>query len=488
MKKRETGGRTLKIIRGRWPILIYIIICNIGGFARPENPAIEGSRSIGAAEERAFLAAAEKAARWIIASGRSTTEGMTWPVAPLVSPPETNSTLYSGTPGVVLFLSELSRATGNKDYLPLVRGGADHLAARLREEKTPGLYEGLSGLGFALNEAFRVTGDPKHKDAFLTGLAKLREGAKKQGRGVEWNSTTDIISGSAGTGLFLLYAAQETKDSTLLELAAQAGSRLVELGKPEAGGLKWAMDPEFPRLMPNFSHGTAGVAYFLASLYKETKRKEFLEAALAGARYLLAVAKTEGDACLIFHNEPDGKELYYLGWCHGPVGTARLFYLLWEATGDKIWLDWVRKSAHGIMTSGIPEKETPGFWNNAGICCGLAGVGEFFLDLYGVTKEKAYLDFCDRITERLLKKATEKDGQFYWAQAEHRTRPDFIVAQTGYMQGASGIGMFLLKLDAMKRGQALAVVFPDTPFGHRLEPLRRRADGRPGNESAAALR
>jgi lantibiotic modifying enzyme len=227
------------------------------------------------------------------------------------------------------------------------------------------------------------------------------------------------------------------------------------------------MDPEFPRLMPSFSHGTAGVAYYLATLYQETKRSDFLDAALAGARYLLGVAKTEGDACLVFHHEPDGQDLYYLGWCHGPVGTARLFYRLWEVTGDKVWLDWVRKSARGIMASGIPEKETPGFWNNAGICCGLAGVGEFFLDLYGVTKEKEYLDFCDRITERLLRKATEKDGQLYWIQAEHRARPDFLVAQTGYMQGAAGIGMFLLKLDAVKRGQALSVVFPDTPFGRR---------------------
>ncbi|MDH4198646.1 MAG: hypothetical protein OEW05_14620, partial [Candidatus Aminicenantes bacterium] len=386
MKRREIGRLNLKIIIGRWTILISIIICNIGSFARPATSSFECSRQIVAGEERPFLAAAEKAARWIIASGRKTVDGLTWPIAPLVSPPEVNSTLYSGTPGVVLFLGELSRVTGNKEYLGLARGGADYLAARVPEETAPGLYEGLSGLGFVLNEAFKATRETKYKEAFHAVLAKLREGAKKQGSGVEWNSTTDIISGSAGTGLFLLYAAQETKDAGLLELAAQAGLRLAELGKPEAGGLKWAMDPEFPRFMPNFSHGTAGVAYFLASLYDETQRKEFLDASLAGARYLLAIAKTESDACLVFHHEPDGKDLYYLGWCHGPVGTARLFYRLWEATGDKNWLDWVRKSARGIMTSGIPEKETPGFCNNAGICCGLAGVGEFFLDLYGVTK------------------------------------------------------------------------------------------------------
>ena len=33
------------------------------------------------------------------------------------------------------------------------------------------------------------------------------------------------------------------------------------------------MSPRFDRLMPNFSHGTAGIVDFLASLYLETKRK-----------------------------------------------------------------------------------------------------------------------------------------------------------------------------------------------------------------------
>ena len=35
-----------------------------------------------------------------------------------------------------------------------------------------------------------------------------------------------------------------------------------------------------------------------------------------------------------------------------------------------------------------------------------------------------------------------------WVQAEHRVRPELLVAQTGYMQGAAGIGMWLLRLDA----------------------------------------
>jgi len=199
-------------------------------------------------------------------------------------------------------------------------------------------------------------------------------------------------------------------------------------------------------------------------LYAETKDKEFLDAALTGARYLQAVAKTDGDVCLIFHNEPDGKDLYYLGWCHGPVGTARLFYRLYQITGDRSWMDWVQKSARAVMTSGIPEKQTPGFWNNVGQCCGSAGVAEFALNMYLLTRERQYLHFATRVTADLLSRATREPSGLKWIQAEHRIKPDLLVAQTGYMQGAAGIGSWLLHLDDFQRGKKPRIVWPDSPF------------------------
>jgi hypothetical protein len=119
---------------------------------------------------------------------------------------------------------------------------------------------------------------------------------------------------------------------------------------------------------------------------------------LSGARYLQSVARTDDDACLIFHHEPDGKDLCYLGWCHGPTGTSQLFYRLYQATGDKSWMSWVERCARAILKSGIPEKEHPGFWNNVGQCCGSAGVAEFFLSLHRITEKQEYLDFARRLT------------------------------------------------------------------------------------------
>ena len=420
------------------------------------SPALSGT-------ETSYRDAALESARWIRASAIQADQSAQWPADPL-DPKSVNNTLYAGASGVVLFFIEVSRSTGDSSFLKDARAGADHLLAALAAEKDPGLYTGVAGIGFALAEAFKATGDARYKDGAVRCARLLEERAKKAGKGIEWSDTTDIISGGAGIGLFLLYAARELNEPSLRALAIQDGNRLIELSRSETAGIKWAMSPGFARLMPNFSHGTAGIAYFLATLYRETRKREFLDAALAGAKYLQAVSKNDGDVCLIFHNEPDGKDLYYLGWCHGPVGTSRLFYRLYQVTGERVWMDWVKRSARAIMTSGIPEQQTPGFWNNVSQCCGSAGVAEFFLSLHQATGDRAYLEFSKRVTAQLLAKATRDASGMRWIQAEHRVRPELLIAQTGYMQGAAGIGMLLFHLDGFQRGKKASVKFPDSPF------------------------
>jgi lantibiotic modifying enzyme len=415
------------------------------------------------APQSTYLKAALQAAEWIKSTAITTEHGVVWPGDPR-DPKTIGTDLYNGIPGVVLFYLELYRSTGDQTYLREARAGSDYLLANLYKVKETGLYDGIAGIAFTLQEASKATREDKYRQGVLDCVKLLRETAQKKGAGVEWNDTTDIISGSAGTGLFLLYAARELSDSSAKDLAVLAGRRLIELAHPEGSGLRWAMNPTFPRLMPNFSHGTAGVAYFLATLYAETKKKEFLDAAVAGAKYLISIARTDDDVCLIFHNQPDGKDLYYLSWCHGPAGTARLFYRLYKISGEKTWMEWVKKAARAEIKSGIPEKQTPGFWNNVGQCCGSAGVAEFALNIYRVTHDREYLDFAKRITANLLSRATLEGNALKWIQAEHRVKPDLLVAQTGYMQGAAGIGSWLLHLDAFERNAGAGIVFPDSPF------------------------
>jgi len=112
-------------------------------------------------------------------------------------PTTVRTDLYSGSPGVVLFFLELYQPTRDPRYLDLASRGADHLATMLSTEAI-GPYEGLAGIGFTLAETFFATRRPEHERANREALHLVHATARTVGAGVEWNDTTDIISGSTG--------------------------------------------------------------------------------------------------------------------------------------------------------------------------------------------------------------------------------------------------------------------------------------------------
>ena len=416
--------------------------------------------------EAPYRDAALAAARWLHESRIVTPHGVTWPADPR-DPTTASLDLYSGAPGIVLFLLELHAATGDRAHLDEACAGADHLigAYPADERIGAGLYTGLAGLAYTFDRVHRASRRSAYREAAQDCLRRVHARAQSTGDGAEWSPVNDIVSGTAGTGLLLLHAARELGDRPSLELAARAGRRLLSLGRPADEGTFWPMAPTVPRLMPNFSHGTAGVAYFLASLHRATGERAFLDAALAGARHLRSIAATADGGFKVYHHDGDGTDLFYLSWCHGPAGTARLFHRLGTITGDPQWSGLVDRCARAIMRSGIPEERTAGFWNNVSQCCGNAGVAEFFLDLHRLSGNRDYLDFARRNADDLLVRATADAQGTRWVQAEHRVRPELLVAQTGFMQGAAGMGTLLLHLDGASAGRGPAIVMPDNPFG-----------------------
>ena len=432
---------------------------------------------------RGSLDTARAAGAWLRAVARETPHGLTWPVAPSQSEADVQH-LYSGAPGVILFLLELHHATGEDGYLREAEAGARHLLAVTGGAPgTPqlpdwGLYTGLSGVAYTLWEVHTAGGDAEIGSGARDAVRRVMEASRPLEGGLAWypgepdGASYDIISGSAGIGLTLLWfhdrwvvTGEGALAAEALEVARGAGRLLSTRGRPEKDGLKWPLSEAYPRLMPNFSHGTAGVAYFLARLHEVTGDAVFLRPAIAGARYLERASTCEAEkGCLLFHHEPGGEDLFYLGWCHGPVGTGRLFHQLARVTKEEAWLSWLREGALGIRASGIPETRTPGYWNNVSQCCGDAGVGDFFLSLHASGGAEGELAFARRLGAYLQGEATEESGRARWIQAENRTEPENVVAQTGWMQGAAGVGVFFLHLDGAERGRPARVVFPDAPW------------------------
>jgi lantibiotic modifying enzyme len=424
------------------------------------------------APSRPYYNASLRAEQWIRRSAVRDARGTVWPADPL-KPAETGTDMYNGTPGIVLFYLEAWSATKDPAMLERAASGADYLIATMPTdasqlgEEGAGLYTGVAGIAFVLERTHAATGRDVYYAGAQRAMALLHAAAAPQGNGIAWNGAYDIIAGSAGIGLTMLWAERALKDPKAREAAVKAGRRLVEVGIPARGGLKWQLSPTVEKLYPNFSHGTAGVSYFLATLYLATKEHAFLEAAVAGAAYLDVIAVATGPAGKrVFHHEPGGEDLFYLSWCHGPAGTARLYHQLGIATGDPRYVAQMPRLAQGIIDSGVPEKhpDLSGYWNNISQCCGNSGVCEFFLSMYALTKERRHLVFAVKVADDTMARSTVDGDGLKWVQAENRISPADVVAQTGMMQGAAGVGLAMLHLDGVVVDRPRFVVLPDNPF------------------------
>ena len=390
--------------------------------------------------------------------------------------------LYHGSSGIILLLLELHAATGSAQALEQAIAAGEEVAAHLAriDSLSVSASNGWPGYAFAMSELARVSGREDFRALAGTCLQRLRDQAKPLGAGIGWiepapfseitgftgaREIYDQSVGAAGAGLVMLYGDRNDLHPDALDWAVAVGERLLEVAESDPDGLRWRLmsDMPFAFTAPNFAHGGAGVAYFLAELYKSTGDERFLAAAKEGARYVLSRSSSVGDGRLVCHTEEARNPIFYLGACHGPAGTGRLFLELYKITGEAQWLEEAKALTKGLLSLGAPETRSKGFWNNHGQCCGDAGVGEYALLMARRTGDEAYLDLARRCAAVILENSTMDGDRRRWIQAEHRDRPEFLQAQTGYMQGAAGIASFLIHLDTALAGQPVKIALPDWP-------------------------
>ncbi len=411
-----------------------------------------------------WLSLAIKSEKYIQTAKYNSGNEEVWRVMPDSINSKVDKALYRGAPGIVLFYLELFNATNDTVYLNQARSGANYLVNTLRDtiydSEEVGLYTGLAGVGFTLTEVFKSTGNKEYKQGALQTITLLEQSSNKSANGIHWGSITDIVYGSAGIGLYLQYLTNELGSKKADRLSRLVAEGLLDNAIEVNKGLRWKVFPDYKYFMDNFSHGTSGVAYFLTEEYKRTKTKKYLDAAIKATKVLDSISNSKG---YIPHHLPEGEDLYYLGWCHGPAGTSRLYYSLFDATQDEKWLDKITHSADYLMLEGIDQNETPGYWNNVGKCCGATGVAEYYFWLFKITGNTKYLHFSERMTQKIISSLTQEEDYIKWIHAENRRNPDELAAQTGLMQGSAGMGLWLLQLNAYQLQKKPLITLPDTP-------------------------
>lgn len=381
-----------------------------------------------------------------------------------------SASLGSGAGGRALFFLELFNATSDSSYLTSAQSEADAaldltLAAAARGDARAGLYNGVAGSAFVLAEMHRITGVERYRNALPTLIPLLKEVARGE-------PVNDVLVGAAGVGLVLLHLAEDGENGSLLADASALGDTLLRRGVRAAHGTYWMRAQDMDFNLPNFSHGAAGIGYYLARLYEATRQPRYLAGAEDAAQYLMAIAEQEGGLFLVPYGVPNEgfATPYDIGWAHGPPGTARLFYLLWKITGKKLYSDVVERNVQSLSASGIPGTTRDSLrWRGPFRIdqrFGTSGAATFLLKLHRASRNAAYLSLGRTLIDDLLDKShTSLEGR-YWALPRYgfQGQPDEDASYTGYFYGAAGLGLALLEMHYAEVDQAPRIVFPDSPF------------------------
>lgn len=442
-----------------------------------------------------YINIAEETAKWIKTTEKKTEFGKRWIQSPDSQedfseyPMLTEKALYGGSAGIGLFYVRLYQVTGKEEYLQEAKDAiADIIAtdegtafyekaynAKGVEDKLvhvknmpgwiAGYYNGPVGGGYLALKLYEITKNEEYKEYALKVAEDVLKVAKKTSEGIHWSEQNDLC-GDAGFATYFVFLYELTKDSKYLEVLKGLGDYILTKGKDAPnGGKYWNVVDlsiiDFPDdlFWVNLAHGTSGVAWIFAIIYEATKEERFLQAAKDGAKYIQGIAVGDEDAVLVPYLDSlergPSTEFYYLSTCHGPAGTSLLFQALYKITGEKEYLDWVKRLSRGIIEAGAPENYSRGYWRSQSLCCGTPGLLEHFVSVYKLTGEEEFLNYAKRTARTIIGQSQVDDDSedIYklsktrrWLGNWWRTIPQDVHTYSGLYIGTAGNAWSLLTL------------------------------------------
>ena len=397
-----------------------------------------------------------------------------------------DTSIYAGAAGISLFYLRLYISQKEDKWLEKAKAGLEYVIRKYKgtddfhsdSQFLPGADIGFlnspAGGAYVASRLYEITGEQKYKDFAIRVTDDCISAAHEENGALVWYGSYGII----GEGSLILYLldAYKTHQKEEYLIAAKKASKLIIDKKEDAphGGYRWYAMPTdiFPTIrkaggyFPGFEYGAAGCGFILASVYEYTKDEEYLRVAKEAARYILNIAdySEDGEAALVRYNDTYLTDLYYLGVCQGPVGTSRLFFKLYELTGDEKYREFIEQLTRGLLSTGAPAKHSEGYWRTNCYCCGAPGMLEHFINMHKFTGKKEYLEAAYEAAETIIGESTFTDPLRMWYTSWNRHEPGKSEAYTGLYHGSLGCASSLLFLSQYIAGKDYITPYLEDPY------------------------
>ncbi len=356
--------------------------------------------------------------------------GMSWSSTHKFSYGVMQRDIQVGTSGIGIFLVDLYAHAKKDRFIDVVERASDWLLQIDYEKRSflPGLYVGESGVGLFILQVGLVLNSSKYLDECIAIANNVYNNLP---------TSPDIFNGLAGCGLYFIILSEATNENSLLTKARAVGDRLVDNADHKNNTCSWTIPLGYGNLSGQkylgFSHGAAGIGYFLLELFNIIGDEKYLQCALKAANYIIRMGRPALNNGLGV-NWPDveGGEIQSIYWCHGAAGIGRFLLRSYQICQDTNHLDFAYRAAMLVSKGGR--------WLNPTQCHGLSGNIEFLLDMYQATEERYWLVQALDQADILKAHAINHNGDILWPSEEPSiVTPDFMI-------GYAGVGECFLRL------------------------------------------
>jgi lantibiotic modifying enzyme len=258
---------------------------------------------------------------------------------------------------------------------------------------------------------------------------------------VDARSSPDILTGAAGTGMFLLKLYEAAKKPGYLAGAEQLGDFLILAAENmEPKGVNWrSYGPDTDYLLIGYAHGPAGIGYYLLKLWRATRKEKYHAYAERAGEWIEDRAVRGNNRVTWPDQEPPRRTRFTFPSCHGNAGIGPLFVEFYETSRDRKYLTWLDESTQFILDQGINVRR------NASICQGVVGNTAALYQFYLATRDtpsSRHAGLLDQVRSgvKLLADTVRKSPTGYYWEAPD-AKEDY-----SYMTGISGIGDFYIWL------------------------------------------
>jgi serine/threonine protein kinase len=334
--------------------------------------------------------------------------------------------IYVGSAGTALFLCGLFDTTKAARYLDIAIECGEWLwntePIVPRQVAMPGLYFGECGPGLLYLKLYQSSGD----DEWLSRAHAVSERVSRIAR-----HSPDIMTGAAGTGLFHLALWHLSADEAVLRRATDEAQALLETRAKSRP--TWIIPPDHETLSGNeyigFSHGSAGIGYFLTEVCLARHDVELADCCVDIAGWILAQSRPSlhDGSGLTWSVVPDGSGGDGSYWCHGSAGIARFLVRAYDLSNDLAYLRAAEQAGRMLAIGAT--------WYGTTQCHGLAGNADVLVDIWR-RAAGPHLDAARALGQNLAIFRT-KDG---WPSES----PNVFSADL--MVGQAGVGAAFLRL------------------------------------------